>query len=88
MALDLLKDKGTPLERQRFTWPELVQVPYSKLNDDAFSIVSRMKRRSSIALSWSAGGSALCSGWSGLEEGIDSSMGGAGDSVKYFVPQS
>jgi hypothetical protein len=39
MALDLLKDKGTPLDRQRFTWRELVQPPYSKLDDDAFTRV-------------------------------------------------
>jgi len=37
--LDLLKDKGTPLENQRFTWKELVQAPYSKLDDDAFTRV-------------------------------------------------
>jgi len=37
--LDLLKDRGTPLDRQRFTWPELVQNPYGKLNDDAFTRV-------------------------------------------------
>src|SRR5918911_549468 len=39
MAIDLLKDRGTPLERQRFTWRELVQPPYSKLDDDAFTRV-------------------------------------------------
>jgi hypothetical protein len=39
MALNLLKDRGTPLERQRFTWRELVQAPYSKLDDDAFTRV-------------------------------------------------
>jgi len=39
MALDLLKDRGTPLEQQRFTWRELVQPPYSKLDDDAFTRV-------------------------------------------------
>jgi hypothetical protein len=39
MALDLLKDNGTPLEKQRFTWKELVQPPYSKLDDDAFTRV-------------------------------------------------
>jgi rubrerythrin len=37
--VDLLKDKGTPLENQRFTWKELVQAPYSKLDDDAFTRV-------------------------------------------------
>lgn len=26
-----------PLARQRFTWRELVQPPYSKLDDDAFT---------------------------------------------------
>jgi hypothetical protein len=39
MALNLLKDKGVPLEKQTFTWKELVQPPYSKLNDDAFTRV-------------------------------------------------
>lgn len=39
MAIDLLKDKGTPLADQRFTWRELVQAPYSKLDDDAFTRV-------------------------------------------------
>jgi hypothetical protein len=39
MVLDLLKDKGVPLDRQRFTWKEVVQAPYSKLDDDAFTRV-------------------------------------------------
>jgi hypothetical protein len=39
MALDLLKDNGTPLEKQRFTWKELVLPPYSKLDDGAFTRV-------------------------------------------------
>src|SRR5215213_6875597 len=39
MALNLLKDTGVPLEKQRFTWRELVQPPTSKLNDDAFTRV-------------------------------------------------
>ena len=39
MAIDLLKDRGTPLERQTFTWKDLVQPPYSKLDDDAFTRV-------------------------------------------------
>ena len=39
MALNLTKDKGTPLELQKFTWRELVQKPTSKLNDDAFTRV-------------------------------------------------
>jgi hypothetical protein len=39
MALNLLKDTGVPLEQQRFTWRELVQPPYSKLDDDAFTRV-------------------------------------------------
>ena len=39
MALNLLKDKGVPLERQRFTWRELVQPPYGKYDDDAFTRV-------------------------------------------------
>ena len=39
MGLDLWKTKGTPVERQVFTWRELVQAPYSKLDDDAFTRV-------------------------------------------------
>src|SRR5688572_1359289 len=39
MALDLLNEKGTPLDRQRFTWRELVSAPISKLDDDAFTRV-------------------------------------------------
>jgi len=39
MALNLLQDKGTPLAKQCFTWKELVQPPYSKLDDDAFTRV-------------------------------------------------
>jgi len=39
MTIDLLKDRGTPLEQQRFTWKELVHPPYSKLDDDAFTRV-------------------------------------------------
>ncbi|WP_430230451.1 hypothetical protein [Nitrosomonas communis] len=39
MALNLFEDKGCPLDRQRFTWKELVQPPISKLDDDAFTRV-------------------------------------------------
>lgn len=39
MGVDLIKDKGTPLEKQKFTWRELVQPPFSKLDDDAFTRV-------------------------------------------------
>jgi hypothetical protein len=37
MAINLLNDKGAPLDRQRFTWKELVGKPISKLDDDAFT---------------------------------------------------
>ena len=39
MALTLLKDGGIPLDRQVFTWQDLVQLPYRKLADDAFTRV-------------------------------------------------
>lgn len=39
MSLDLFKSKGTPVDRQVFTWRELVQPPYNKLDDDAFTRV-------------------------------------------------
>jgi hypothetical protein len=37
MSLNLFTDRGVPLERQKFTWKELVQKPISKLDDDAFT---------------------------------------------------
>jgi rubrerythrin len=39
MTIRLLDEKGVPLDRQRFTWREMVQEPYSKLDDDAFTRV-------------------------------------------------
>jgi len=39
MALDILKERGTPVDKQRFTWRELAGPTYSKLNDDAFTRV-------------------------------------------------
>ncbi|MGY4514683.1 hypothetical protein [Lysobacter sp. HA18] len=39
MALSLNDIKGCPIDRQRFTWRELVQTPISKLDDDAFTRV-------------------------------------------------
>ena len=39
MAIDLLRDKGTPLDRQQFTWKDVVPKPISKLNVDAFTRV-------------------------------------------------
>ena len=39
MTLDILKEKGIPLDKQKFTWRELVQTPTSKLDDDAFTRV-------------------------------------------------
>jgi rubrerythrin len=39
MALDLVNEKGVALDQQGFTWRDLVRVPISKLNDDAFSRV-------------------------------------------------
>jgi hypothetical protein len=38
-TLDILKERGTPLAKQRFTWKEMVQPPYSKVDDDAFTRV-------------------------------------------------
>ncbi|HLU67955.1 MAG TPA: hypothetical protein VKZ63_16835 [Kofleriaceae bacterium] len=37
MTLDVLKEKGVPLDRQKFTWREMIGPPYSKLDDDAFT---------------------------------------------------
>jgi rubrerythrin len=39
VAINLLRDTGVLLDQQRFTWRDLVQVPYNKLMDDAFTRV-------------------------------------------------
>lgn len=39
MSLDVMKEKGVPLDRQVFTWRELAGAPFSKLDDDAFTRV-------------------------------------------------
>lgn len=39
MALNLMDQKGTRLDRQLFDWRDLVRVPISKLDDDAFTRV-------------------------------------------------
>ncbi|WNG13982.1 hypothetical protein [Cystobacter fuscus] len=39
MGLDLLKEKGVPLDRQKFTWKDLTRRMISKLDDDAFTRV-------------------------------------------------
>ncbi len=39
MTVNLLTDRGTPLEKQKFTLRELVQPPLNKLDDDAFTRV-------------------------------------------------
>jgi hypothetical protein len=39
MAIDLLKDTGTPLAQQKMSWKEMVGKPISKLDDDAFTRV-------------------------------------------------
>jgi hypothetical protein len=39
MTLDILDEKGVPIDRQVFTWREFGATPYSKLDDDAFTRV-------------------------------------------------
>src|SRR3569623_2168949 len=39
MTLDILNERGTPLDRHVFTWREMAGAPFSKLNDDAFTRV-------------------------------------------------
>jgi hypothetical protein len=39
VSIDIMKEKGTPLERQVFTWRDLAGAPYSKLDSDAFTRV-------------------------------------------------
>lgn len=35
----LLETQGVAIDRQKFTWREMVQQPISKLDDDAYSRV-------------------------------------------------
>ncbi|MGZ8219713.1 MAG: hypothetical protein ACXW2B_20220, partial [Methylomagnum sp.] len=37
MAINLFDGKGIPLDKQRFTWKDMVQKPISKLDDEAFT---------------------------------------------------
>jgi hypothetical protein len=39
MGLDIFKNKGVSLDKQKFSWRDLVQAPTSKLDDDAFTRV-------------------------------------------------
>ena len=39
MASQLFSTKGVPLDKQKFTWRDLVQKPISKLDDDAYTRV-------------------------------------------------
>ncbi|MCC6553520.1 MAG: hypothetical protein IT372_10940 [Polyangiaceae bacterium] len=39
MALDIMQERGVPLDRQSFSWREIVGSPYSKLDSDAFTRV-------------------------------------------------
>src|SRR3990170_2119328 len=39
MKPSLLENRGVPLEKQKFTWRDLVQKPISKLDDDAYTRV-------------------------------------------------
>ena len=39
MSIDVMKERGTPIEKQEFDWKDLVQTPYSKLDDDAYTRV-------------------------------------------------
>lgn len=39
MSLDLKKEKGIRIDDQKFDWGDMVRLPFSKLNDDAFTRV-------------------------------------------------
>jgi hypothetical protein len=39
MALDLLKERGVALDKQLYTWRDLVRIPISKLDNDAYTRV-------------------------------------------------
>ncbi|MET0340961.1 MAG: hypothetical protein ABW252_08160 [Polyangiales bacterium] len=52
MGIDLLRDRGVPLDRQTFTWRELMHPPCGKLDADAFT---RMRAVAMCALEVEAG---------------------------------
>jgi hypothetical protein len=39
MSLNIFDNRGVPIDRQRFTWRDMVQTPISKLDDDAYTRV-------------------------------------------------
>ncbi len=39
MSLNILDNRGSPLDKQRFTWRDMVRKPISKLDDDAYTRV-------------------------------------------------
>jgi hypothetical protein len=39
MSLNISDSHGVPIDRQRFTWRDMVQTPISKLDDDAYTRV-------------------------------------------------
>jgi hypothetical protein len=39
VSLDFLKEKGIPLDEQKFDWRDIVGLPTSKLDDDALTRV-------------------------------------------------
>ena len=39
MAIDIFKERGIPLDKQRLSWREMVGQPISKLDNDAFTRV-------------------------------------------------
>jgi hypothetical protein len=39
VSLDLMREKGIPLEKQKFDWRDIVQIPTSKLDDNALTRV-------------------------------------------------
>lgn len=39
MALNIFENRGLPIDKQHLTWRDMVQVPISKLDDDAFTRV-------------------------------------------------
>src|SRR4051812_24789165 len=39
MSIDVMKERGAPLEKQVFDWKDIARTPYSKLDDDAYTRV-------------------------------------------------
>jgi hypothetical protein len=66
MKPGIFDNRGTPVDKQIFTWRDLVQKPISKLDDDAYTRVRiiLMNGLENEAMRFCSGRSRKCGAWS------------------------